>query len=87
MQSSIETLSGTTASKKELNQFEQRLEGLAAGVLSIFRCASRTSPLTQAMTQAKPPQLAQDVVDVNRNISSLNGKLEKLRSKMAFFAE
>jgi peptidoglycan hydrolase CwlO-like protein len=57
MQSSIETLSGTTASKKELNQFEQRLEGLAAGVLSIFRCASRTSPLTQAMTQAKPPSL------------------------------
>jgi hypothetical protein len=36
---------------------------------------------------SEAPQLAQDVVDVNRNISSLNGKLEKLRSKMAFFAE
>jgi hypothetical protein len=36
---------------------------------------------------SEAPQLAQDVVDANRNISSLNGKLEKLRSKMAFFAE
>lgn len=87
MQSSIETLAGTTASRKDVDAFEKRLGELTREFSAFSGALTDLAHNAGYDSSEEFLELAQDIVDVNKNISSLNVKLEKLRTAMALFVE